>query len=42
MDACSCMVGDECQIPMNDLTCVSDDSSDSEGEQRVPFQEITP
>ena len=32
-DACLCMVGEECQNPMNDLTCVSDDSSDSEWEQ---------
>ena len=33
-DACLCMVDDECQNPMNDVTtCVSGDSSDSEGEQ---------
>ena len=33
-DACLCMVDDECQNPMNYLaTCVSSDSSDSEGEQ---------
>ena len=36
MDACLCMVDNDCQNPMHDLvTCVSSDSSDSKGEQWV-------